>query len=89
MASHPSYSSILNQKSPQTSLQHRGAIAGTPLVRPKGNNVLREEKVGSAAHLRLSYLFVPLSHVRSHLLGSKIKGNFLELLLLLSQTSRC
>lgn len=39
--------------------------------------------------VRLPYLFVPLCHVRSHLLGSKIKGNFLEFLLLLSQANGC
>lgn len=70
-------------------LQHRAAIAGTPLMRPKDNNILREEKPSSTTLLRLSYLFIPLSHVGSHLLGSKIKGNFLEFLLLLSQAGGC
>lgn len=56
---------------------------------PRDQNTLREDRVSSTALVRLPYLFIPLSHVRSHLLGGKIKGNFLEFLLLLGQASRC
>lgn len=52
-------------------------------------DILREEEVSSKTLLWLSYLLIPLCHVRSHLLGSKIKGNFLEFLLLLSQAGGC
>lgn len=81
MISPPSYSSSFND-----TLQNNYR---NPSVRPMGHNILREEKRSSTTLVRLSYLLIPLSHVRSHLLGSKIKGNFLEFLLILSQSGGC
>jgi len=59
--------------------------AGTPRKRLTGKNTAREAEPSSTTPLRPPYLFVPFSHARSHLLGSKIEGNFLKLLLLLGQ----